>query len=144
MTNEKIEQIPIENEDIISLIRKLNPNKADGSDGISGQMLILCDDSVVLPLRIIFGNILSTDTYPDIWKFANVTAIFKKDVKQLSQSYRPISLLPLCGKIFEKIIFNNLYKHLTTHHVITKNQSGFRPGDSTTNQLINRRDSSGF
>ena len=52
------------------------------------------------------------------------------------ENYRPISLLPLCGKIFEKIIFNNLYKHLTTHHLITKNQSGFRPGDSTTNQLI--------
>ena len=52
------------------------------------------------------------------------------------QNYRPISLLPLCGKIFEKIIFNNLYKHLTTHHLITKNQSGFQPGDSTTNQLI--------
>ena len=44
LTNEKIEQIPIENEDIISLIRKLNPNKANGSDGISGQMLLLCDD----------------------------------------------------------------------------------------------------
>ena len=42
----------------------------------------------------------------------------------------------ICGKIFEKIIFNNLYKQLTTHHLITKNQSGFRPGDSTTNQLI--------
>ena len=66
LTNEKIEQIPIENEDIVSLIRKLNPNKANGSDGISGQMLLLCDDSVVLPLRIIFGNILSTATYPDI------------------------------------------------------------------------------
>jgi len=57
LTNEKIEQIPIENEDIISLIRKLNPNKASGSDGISGQMLLLCDDSVILPLRIIFSNV---------------------------------------------------------------------------------------
>ena len=56
--------------------------------------------------------------------------------KQLIANYRPISLLPLCGKIFEKIILNNLYKHLTTHHLITKNQCGFRPGDSTTNQLI--------
>ena len=60
LTNEKIEQIPIENVDIVSLIRKLNLNKANGSDGISGQMLLLCDDSIVLPLRIIFGNILST------------------------------------------------------------------------------------
>ena len=136
MTNEKIERIPIENNDIISLIRKLNPTKANGSDGISGQMLLLCDDSVILPLRIIFRNILSTAIYPDIWKLANVTPIFKKGDKQLIQNYRPISLLPICGKIFEKIVFNNLYKHLTTHHLISKNQSGFRPGDSTTNQLI--------
>ena len=136
MTNTNIEQIPIENEEIVSLIRKLNPNKANGSDGISGQMLLLCDDSVVLPIRKIFGNILSTATYPDIWKFANVTPIFKKGDKQLIENYRPISHLPLCGKIFEKIIFNNHYKHLTSHHLITKNQFGFRPGDSTTNQLI--------
>ena len=99
-------------------------------------MLLLCDDLVVLPLRIIFGNILSTATYPDIWKLANVTPIFKKGGKQFIENYRPIPLLPLCGIVFEKIIFNNLYKHLTTHHLITKNQSGFRPGDSTTNQLI--------
>ena len=82
------------------------------------------------------GKYFINATYPDIWKLANVTTIFKKGDKQLIGNYRPISLLPLCGKVFEKIIFNNLYKHLTTHHLITKNQSGFRPGDSTTNQLI--------
>ena len=49
LTNEKIERIPIENNDIISLIRKLNPTKANGYDGISGQMLLSCDDSVILP-----------------------------------------------------------------------------------------------
>ena len=92
-------------------------------------MPLLCDDSVILPLRIIFRNILSTAIYPDIWKLANVTPIFKKGDKQLIQNYRPISLLPICGKIFEKIVFNNLYKH-------RKNQSGFQPGDSTTNQQI--------
>ena len=136
MTNEKIEQIPIENEDIISLIRNLIPNKANGCDGISGQMLLLCDDSVILPLKIIFRNILSTAIYPDMWKLANVTPIFQKGDKQLIKNYRPISLLPICGKVFEKIIFNNLYNHLTTHHLVTKNLSGFLPGDSTTNQLI--------
>ena len=71
-----------------------------------------------------------------MWKLANVSPIFKKGDKQLIGNYRPISLLPLCGKRFEKIIFNNLYKHLTTRHLITKNQTGFRPGDSTTTQLI--------
>ena len=78
LANEKIDQISIDNEDIVSHIHKLNPNKTNGSDGISGQMLLLFDDSVILPLRIIFGNILSITTYPDIWKLANVTPIFKK------------------------------------------------------------------
>ena len=132
----KIDHISIQCNEITSLIRNLNPNKATGSDEISGQMLLLCDNSVVLPLKIIFENILATSTYPDIWKLANVTPIFKKGDKQLIKNYRPISLLPICGKIFEKIIFNNLYKYLHANNLITKNQSGFRPGDSTSNQLL--------
>ena len=99
-------------------------------------MLLLCDNSVVLPLKIIFQNILVTSTYPDIWKLANVTPVFKKGDKQLLKNYRPISLLPICGKVFENIIFNNPYSYLNANNLIAKNQSGFRPGDSTTNQLL--------
>ena len=95
-----------------------------------------CDESVVLPLKIIFSNILSRALYPDTWKLANVTPIFIKDDKQLIKNYRPISHLPVSGKILEKMIFNNLYDYFTTNNFITKNQSGFRPDDSTTNQLI--------
>ena len=136
LTDKRIDQITIGNNEIITLIRNINPNKASGSDGISGQMLLFCDDSVVFPLKIIFENILLTSTYPDIWKLANVTPIFKKGDKQLIKNYRPISLLPICGKMFEKIIFNNLYSYLNENNLITKNQSGFRPGVSTTNQLL--------
>ena len=56
--------------------------------------------------------------------------------KQLIKNYRPISLLPICGKCFEKIIFNNLYNYLNTNNLVIKNQSGFHPGDPTTNQLL--------
>ena len=99
-------------------------------------MLLLCGDTVAPPLKIIFTNILSTGIYPDLWKLADVTPIHKKDDKQLIKNYRPISLLPICSKIFEKIVFNHLYGFLTANNLITKNQSGFRPGDSTTNQLL--------
>ena len=68
----------VENDEIISLIRKINPNKATGSGGISGQMLLICDESVIIPLQIIFTNVLSTSIYPDMWKLANVTPILKK------------------------------------------------------------------
>ena len=135
-TEERIDNVNILDEDILMLIRKLNPNKASGSDGISGQMLLICDESVVLPLGIIFKNILDTSVYPDLWKVADVTPIFKKEDKQLIKNYRPISLLPICGKIFEKLVFNKLYSYLSANNLITKNQSGFIPGDSCTNQLL--------
>ena len=99
-------------------------------------MLILCDESVIKPLSIIYRSILNTSIYPDTWKMANVTPVFKKDDKQLVKNYRPISLLPICGKLLEKIIFNKLYCYLIDNKLLTDNQSGFRPGDSTTNQLL--------
>ena len=99
-------------------------------------MLQLSDKSIVLPLKLIFFNILKTGTYPLLWKLANVTPVLKKNDKQIIKNYRPISLLPLCGKIFEKIIFNALYQHLVENNLITKNQSGFVPLDCTTNQLL--------
>ena len=136
LTDKRIDHLTIGDNDIAALIRNINSNKATGSDGISGQMPLLCDDSVILPLKIIFRNILLTSIYPDISKLANVTPIFKKGDKQLIKNNRPISLLPICGKIFEKIIVNNLYSYLNANNLITENQSGFGPVDSTTNQLL--------
>ena len=66
---------------------------------------------------------------------ANVTPVHKKDNKQITNNYRPISL-PIFAKVFEKIIFRNLYNHLVSNNLITNNQSRFRPGDSVTDQLI--------
>ena len=123
--------------DINILLCKLNPNKATGSDGISSQMLLLCGDSAAFPLKLIFSNILSTGIYPNTWKMENVIPIHKKNDKQLIKNYRPISLLPICGKFFEKIVFNHFIQFFFTKtNLITKHQSGFRPGDSTINQLI--------
>ena len=116
MTNEELERIQIENEDDISLICYLNPSKANGCDEISGQMLLLCDDSVILPLRIIFRNILSTAIYPDMWKLANVTPIFKTIDKELIINYTPISLLRIMEKVLKKLfstIFTNILLHIT-------------------------------
>ena len=52
------------------------------------------------------------------------------------ENYRPISLLPIFGKIFAKIIFDRLYNFLLQEELLNPNQSGFRPSDSCVNQLI--------
>ena len=59
----------------------------------------------------------------------------RKTVDKL-KNYGFISLLPICGEIFEKLIFDCIYEHLTDNQLITPNQSGFPPGDSTINQLL--------
>ena len=51
-------------------------------------------------------------------------------------NYRPVSLLPICGKVFEKIIFNSLFVHLSNNNLLKSNQSVFRPGDSCIHQFI--------
>ena len=60
----------------------------------------------------------------------------KKNDKQLVKNYQPISLLPILGKIFEKIIFDRLYNFLSQEELLNPNQSGFRSSDSCVNQLI--------
>ena len=136
ITNARISRLHITKENTLSLIRDLNPKKVAGADGISEHMLHLCKETIAIPLHIIFTNILSTGLYPDSWKLANIIPIFKKGNKQLIKNYRHISLLPICGKIFKKIVFNDVYSYLQSNGLITKNQSGFCPGYSTKNQLF--------
>ena len=93
-------------------------------------MIKLCGDKLAVPLKIIFDNILITGIFPNQWKEANVTPVHKKNDKQVVTNYRPISLLPILSKVYEKIIFKNLYNYLMANKFISNNQSGFRPGDS--------------
>ena len=66
----------------------------------------------------------------------NVIPVHRKESRQLKKNYRSISLLPICGKSFKKMIFDVIYKHLMDNDLLTPYQSGFRPGDSTINQLL--------
>ena len=66
-------------------------------------------------------------------KKGNIVPIFKKDNKKDIISYRPVSLLPICSKIFERIIYDNLLKYFLDNNLITPKQSGFTPGDSCIN-----------
>ena len=126
----------ISEEKILNIIRSLNPNKAHGWDGISLRMIKLSDSALVIPLKIIFENCLRQGIFPEIWKYANVVPVHKKNEKNLKGNYRPISLLPVFGKILEKLIYDSLYSHLATCDLLNPRQSGFRHGDSTIKQLL--------
>lgn len=79
---------------------------------------------------------MKISTYSSAWKQKNANPSFKKSDTQLIQNYRSISFLSLSGKIFEKIILENLYSYLKEHLLITKHQYGFKHNGSTENKLV--------
>ena len=93
-------------EDILRIINNLDPNKVQGHDEMSIRMLKICGDSICRPLNIIFKTCLRASKFPLEWKKANIVPIHNKGDKQTVKKYRPVSLLPICGKIFERLLYN--------------------------------------
>ena len=77
-----------------------------------------------------------TGSFPLERKKANIVPIHKKGDTQCLKNYRPVSLLPICGKILERLIFNEMFRFPIENNLISSNQSGFKPGDSCINQLL--------
>ena len=92
------------------LILALNPNKAHGHDGLSIRMLQMGSDSIFKPLSIIFLNCLKAGYFSTAWKKANIVPVHKKGNKQILNNYQPVSLLPICNKLFEKIFLIQFFK----------------------------------
>ena len=85
---------------------------------------------------MIFKSCIIKGEYQSEWKKTNVVPVHKEGDKQSLKNYRAISLLPIFGKIFERIIYNNIFEYLTTNKLMSDNQSGFKTDDSCVNQLL--------
>ena len=134
--NETLSSLEIIASDIGKIIKALKVNKAHGHDEISIRMLKLCEPAITEPLYLIFKKCFSSNTFPDVWKKANVIPVHKKGDKQEPKKYRPVSLLPICGKMFETLIFNALYSFFEDLKLLNPCQSGFKKNDSCINQLV--------
>ena len=115
---------------------KANADKCFHHDNILAKMIKLCTNSVTHPLALIFQNSMAAGTFAAQWKRANIVPIHKKNNKQIVSNYWPVSPLPICSKIFEKLIFNELFKIFEDNNLLSKHQSGFCPGDSCIYQLL--------
>ena len=99
-------------------------------------MLQMGSDSVSITLTIIFRNYLKAGYFPAVWKKASVVPVDKKRNKQILNNYRPVSLLLIWNKLFEKIIFDTIFQYLMVNKLLNPNQSGFIRGGFCIHQLI--------
>ena len=110
-TNNILDTIVFSKEDIYKIIKNLDPNKAHGHDMISIRMIKLRSISICKQFEINFQNCLCSGKFPSECKKANVVPTFKKGDKQCIKNYRPVCLLTVCGKVFERLLYNNMFFH---------------------------------
>ncbi len=135
LIDESLEIITISEADVLDQIMSLELNKATGHDGISARMLKEAGHAIVPSITKLINLSLETCKFPESWKKANVIPIHKKGDTCKVSNYRPISVLPVISKIAERIVFKYVYNFFHVNNVISRNQSGFQPNDSTVNQL---------
>ena len=136
LTDNHLSSVRFSQDDIAKIIQNLDPNKAHGHDNISIRMLKICGPSIYKPLEMIFKQCIEAGFFPSEWKKVNIVPIHKKGDKQTLENYRPVSLLPICGKILERLMFNEMFNFFIENKLISSNQCGFKPGDSCINQLL--------
>ena len=135
-TNTRIKSFDLTEKNMLSIIKSLDPTKAHGCDNLSIKMIQICKEVITIPLKLIFDQSLKEGKFPEIWKAANVVPVHKKEDKCLVKNYRPISLLPIFAKVFERVIYNSLFNYFLHNKLFTPSQSGFLPGDSCIAQLL--------
>ena len=92
---------------------KIVLNKAHGHDKINIRMLKIYGSSPIYkPLEIIFKQCIETGAFPSEWKMGNIVPVHKNVDKQTPKNYHPVLLLPICGKILERLLLNEMFKFL--------------------------------
>ena len=95
-----------------------------------------CRERIISPvLAKLYNKNITSGVFPVNCKTGKITPVYKKGNAELLENYRPVSTLPIFGKIFEKIIYRRLYSYLTAKGILNANQFGFRKGRSTVHAL---------
>ncbi|KAL4143116.1 hypothetical protein QTP88_005482 [Uroleucon formosanum] len=121
---------------IKNLIQKLKIKKSPGHNQITNKILQHLPKKSIVLLTHIFNSMLRMSYFPSIWKLSVIILIHKPNKpKNEPSSYRPISLLPVLGKLFEKVMLKRIRPILKFHKIIPNTQFGFRENHSTTHQI---------
>ena len=122
---------PVNKEYISKLIDKLKNKASYGHDNISNKLIKSAKEVLVEPLTLLVNQMLKSGHFPSELKISRVKPLFKNGDPAMFSNYRPISLLPSMSKIFEYVIFYQLFDYMCTNNLLTIEHFGFRTGHST-------------
>ena len=126
---------------VVKLLKGLSNCKAAGLDKISGKILKVAANTIAPSLTHIFNHGLISNCFPYEWKMARLVPIHKKGPRNLTENYRPISILPAISKIMERIMYDQIYQYLSDNSLLSEHQFGFRKFHSTASALLDSTNS---
>ena len=121
----------IDSDYVMKQIQELKSKSSFGHDGLSSILLKRIAPKIKYVLTTIINQSLMSGIFPGSLKVAKISPIFKKEDPHLTDNYRPISLLPVLSKIFEKVAFKQVYDYFNDNDLLYKSQYGFRKKHST-------------
>lgn len=121
--------------EVSNILQNLENNKSAGYDGISVKTWKTISEWTVNPISNLVNDMIASGEYPDILKIAKVIPVHKGKSKLTADNYRPISLLPILNKVFEKIIFNRMIGYLEKYKIQDNLQYGFTKGKGTADAV---------
>ncbi len=126
--------IQVTEQEVLTALCNLNPDKASGLDSIGPKILKNCCQGLYKVLHHIFCISLHTCSIPSEWKLHCIVPIYKTGDKCSVSNYRPISLLSSVSKVLEKLVYDKLYNYLCCK--ISNLQFGFLRNHSSVQQLL--------
>ena len=126
---------PVLSDEVKTIIMSIN-NSSPGWDGINVKIVKQTCDLFLDALTHILNLSLVQGVFPNELKIAQVIPLYKGDNNMYINNYRPISILPVFSKVFEKVMYNRLFDFVNKYHLLYKYQFGFRPKHSTNIALI--------
>ena len=136
-TENRLSDLHVTHNDVIDILINLNINKITLTASVSPYIIKSGAEQLAPSLAHLFNYFLNICQIPEVWKAANVIKVYNKGDNQDITNYRPVSLLSVVMKCFEKIVFKLSYNFLHKNKRFTVWQSSFTPGDSIIKLLIN-------
>ena len=127
---------PSTSDEVSDILKSLKNGKSSGPNSIPIKLMKILDPHTSIDLSILINESFETGIFPNKLKIAKVVPVFRKSLTTKRSNYRPISLLSIFSKIFEKLMYKCLFRFLEACDLLLNLQFGFRGGHSTDHALV--------
>ena len=131
---------PVTYNEVLNAIKSLRNDCSTGADQIPTKFIKPIAEFLASPLCHIINTCIQMSAFPTKWKTARISPIPKVDDPRANDDYRPISILPVLSKIFERLVMNQIVDFIEKEKILNEKVCGYRKGHSTVTALLGIKD----